>query len=297
MWLFLGILSALFLGFYDVFKKQSLRQNEVVPVLTVSIHISSVILTIPLLLSVIYPNHTDSLFYVPQVSLQTHFFIFLKSVLVLSSWLLAYFAMKNLPITIVSPVNATRPIWTMLGALIIFGETLNVWQSVGVGFILCSFFAFSLIGKKEGISFIHNKWIICLLSAMFLGAASGLYDKYLMKQYDHNAVQVYYTYYQAIMMLSVCLIWYVRHKTTVSFRWQWSIVFISVFLVASDFVYLLALTYEGSLLAVISTVRRAGVIVPFVYGALALKEQNILLKGVCLSGILAGMIMLAVGTL
>ncbi|MBQ7448957.1 MAG: EamA family transporter [Paludibacteraceae bacterium] len=297
MWLFLSILSALFLGCYDVFKKQSLKCNEVVPVLTGSILVSCVILTIPLLFSSLYPDLNDSLWYVPKVPLGTHIWIFLKSVLVLSSWLLAYFAMKNLPITIVSPVNATRPIWTLLGALLIFGETLNTWQSVGILFILCSFFAFSVIGKKEGISFFHNRWIVSLLLAMFLGAASGLYDKYLMRHYDHNAVQVYYTYYQALMMLVICSVWYLRHRNTIRFKWQWSIVLISVFLVASDFVYLLALTFSGSLLAVVSTVRRAGVIVPFVYGTVVLKEQNPKLKALCLLGILAGMILLAIGTI
>ena len=296
MWLFLSILSALFLGCYDVFKKQSLRQNEVVPVLTVSVFISCIILTVPLMLSVLYPNNSGCLWYVEHVPLETHLWILLKSVLVLSSWLLAYFAMKNLPITIVSPVNATRPILTMLGALFLFGETLNVRQSLGVGCILCSFFAFSVIGKKEGIRFFRNGWILCLIMAMFLGAASGLYDKYLMKRYDHNAVQVYYTYYQAVMMFFICLVWYFRNKGTVRFKWQWSMVFISVFLIASDFVYLLALTFAGSLLAVVSTIRRTGVIVPFVYGTVVLKEKNPKLKALCLAGILLGMLILAVGT-
>ncbi len=44
MWLFLGIFSALSLGIYDVCKKLSLQKNAVIPVLFLSIVISSTLL-------------------------------------------------------------------------------------------------------------------------------------------------------------------------------------------------------------------------------------------------------------
>ena len=58
--------------------------------------------------------------------------VFLKAVMVLSSWIFGYFGIKHLPITIVGPINATRPVLTLVGAMIIFGETpLRSW---GTGF-------------------------------------------------------------------------------------------------------------------------------------------------------------------
>lgn len=68
----------------------------------------------------------------------------LKSVIVLSSWLCAYLALKHLPISIVSPWQATRPMWTLIGAMLIFGERLNPWQWTGVVLAIGSIFLFQL---------------------------------------------------------------------------------------------------------------------------------------------------------
>ena len=71
----------------------------------------------------------------------------------LSSWTFGYFGMKHLPLTIVGPINATRPVMTLVGALLIFGERLNVYQWIGVLMAIISFFMLSRSGKKEGIDF------------------------------------------------------------------------------------------------------------------------------------------------
>ena len=102
-----------------------------------------------------------------------------KAVIVLSSWVCGYYAMKHLPLTIVGPINATRPVMTLVGALLIYGESLNLWQWAGVLLAIVSFFLLSRSGKKEGICFSHNGWICLLVIAAFLGAISGLYDKTL----------------------------------------------------------------------------------------------------------------------
>ncbi len=296
MWILLAILSALCLGCYDVSKKLSLQGNSVAGVLLLSVVCSSLLLAPFLLLSRLGLLSTDSVLYVARVGWSEHVLILLKSVIVLSSWFLGYIAIKNLPLTIVSPVNATRPMWTLLGALLLFGERLNAWQWAGVTVIIFSFFAFSLIGKKEGYGLRDNRYIWCLLLAMFLGAASGLYDKYLMRHIDHNAVQVYYTFYQTLLMIPVFLLMQ-RRKDAVPTQWRWWIVGISVLLVMSDFFYLLALTYPDSLIAVISTTRRCGVVIPFLYGAIVLHDKNTLSKAVCLGFVLLGMVFLMLGTI
>lgn len=296
MWIILAILSAVCLGCYDVSKKLSLQGNSVAGVLLLSVACSSLILMPFLFLSRWGVLQPDSVFYVAHVSWHEHGLILLKSVIVLSSWFLGYIAIKNLPLTIVSPVNATRPMWTLLGALLLFGEQLNGHQWAGVIVILVGFFAFSLIGKKEGYRLRDNRYIWCMLLAMFLGAASGLYDKYLMRHIDHNAVQVFYTFYQALLMIPVFMLMNKR-KDSKPTQWRWWIVGISVLLVMSDFFYLLALTYPDSLIAVISTTRRCGVLIPFLYGAIVLHDKNAIPKAVCLGFVLLGMVLLMIGTI
>ena len=169
----------------------------------------SALLLLPFLLASRWTPETmaDTPFFVPEVDVRTHGFIFLKSVIVLASWAFGFFSMKNLPITLVSPINATRPMWTLVGALLIFHEQLSLYQWIGILLALLSFMAFSFVGRKEGVSFVHNKWIYCLIIAVVLGAASGLYDKYLMHRFDRMAVQVYYMIYQALLMVVFLFLW------------------------------------------------------------------------------------------
>lgn len=300
MWVVLAVLSAICLGFYDVSKKQSLTGNSVFTVLLASILCSSAILLPFLVLSRISPEIIEGTpYFVPRVNAHTHMLILMKSALVLASWIFAYFAMKYLPITLVTPINATRPMWTLLGAVLLFHEHLNGWQWAGVTVALASFYAFSVVGQKEGIHYKHNPWIYSLLLGVLLGAMSGLYDKYLMRSLDHNAVQVYYTLYQSALM---GLIWAVERKVRHvraldGFQFRWWIVGIAVFLVLSDFVYLLALSNPDSLISVVSTIRRSGVLVSFAFGALVLRDHNPREKAVCLVGVLVGMILLLIGSL
>ena len=75
------------------------------------------------------------------------------------------------------------------------------------------------------------------------------------------------------------------------------IVLISVFLVISDNVYMLALENPDSLIAVVSTIRRGGAVIGFAYGLLFLHETEPKKKIACMVGILAGLICLAMGSL
>jgi len=312
MWIFLSLLSALFLGCYDVAKKRSLLRFGVIEVLTLSVCISSLLLLPMLVLSRYSAAMVDTIFYVPTVSLRAHAFIFIKSCLVLSSWVCAYIALKHLPLSTVAPMQATRPMWTLLGALIIFGERLNMHQWIGVGLALGSLFAFALWqlrSQKSDRCAVRSQtkgeggYYVLLAAAILLGSCSGLYDKYMMRHYDHNAVQVYYTFYQAMLMLIIYAFHSHSHSHSTStsqlltfdFRLILPIIAISVFLVLSDFVYLLALSYPDSLIAVVATIRRAGTIIPFMYGIFILKESDPWRKALCTVGILAGLVFLVMG--
>lgn len=297
MWLLLAFCSAALLGFYDVFKKKSLANNAVLPVLGLNTLFSSLIFLPFILISYLKPEWlAQTLFFVPRAGWEVHKFIILKSLIVLSSWTFGYFGMKHLPLTIVGPINATRPVMTLVGALLIFGERLNVYQWIGVLLAIVSFFMLSRSGKKEGIDFQHNKWIWFVVLAAVLGAVSGLYDKYLMKQFNNMVVQSWYNIYQLFLMGGVLMfLWLPRRKTTTPFRWDWCIILISVFLSAADFVYFYALSMDGSMISIVSMVRRGSVIVSFLFGAMVFREKNLKNKAIDLVLVLIGMVFLYLG--
>ena len=288
MWWALAFLSAALLGGYDSAKKVSLKDNAVIPVLFLNTLLCALIFS-PFLFKTGFGGWNIQLW------------IMAKSALVLSSWLAGYFAMKHLPLTIVGPVNATRPVLVLLGAVVLFGERLNLLQSVGVGLAILAYFLMRRTGKAEGIDFRHNKWIAFLILAVLLGSASGLYDKYLMSpQYlglNREQVLGWYSLYQAVLMLILLLVAWMphRHKTT-PFRWGWSIPLISIFLCAADYAYMQALSLPDALISVISMIRRGSVLVSFAIGAWLLREKNLRAKALDLSLMLLSMLFLYLGS-
>ncbi len=286
-WWLLAFCSAALLGGYDSFKKISLKDNAVVPVLLINTVLSAAIFS-------------PFLFTTGWGGWAVQKFILLKSALVLSSWMAGYFAMKNLPLTIVGPINATRPVLVLVGAIFIFQEKLNALQWGGVLLAMVAYFLMRLSGHKEGIK-PGNKWLVCLILAVILGAASGLYDKFLMSPerlgLDRSQVLAWYTLYQAGMMaLVLVFLWLpVRRKTT-PFHWDWSIPFISIFLCGADYLYMQALSQPDALIAVVSMIRRGSVLVSFAIGAFILKEKNIRSKALDLVLLLASMVLLYFGS-
>ena len=303
-WVILAFMSATLLGFYDSFKKKALKGNAVIPVLFLNTVLSSLIF-IPFIIVSYKSDALDgTIFHVGSGGWEMHKFIVLKSCIVLSSWILGYFGIKHLPLSIVGPINATRPVMTLVGAMLVFGERLNAWQWAGVTLAVVSFMMLSRSGKKEGIDFKHDHWIWMVVGAALLGAISGLYDKYLMAPVesggaglDKMMVQSWYVVYQCIMMgIMLAVLWWPKRKQTTPFHWDWSIVCVSVFLSAADFVYFYALTQPEAMISIVSMIRRGSVIVSFACAAVFFHEKNLKAKAVDLALVILGMICLYIGS-
>ena len=299
MWLLLAFCSATLLGFYDVSKKQALKDNAVLPVLLLNTLFSS-LLFLPIILSSIggWGWFSSTPFHCSTGDLYAHGLVVIKSCIVLSSWIFGYFALKHLPLTIVGPINATRPVMVLVGAMLIYGERLNAYQWVGVLLAIISLFLLSLSSRKEGVDFRKNVWILMLGAAAVLGAVSGLYDKFISRQLEPMFVQSWYTLYQfAMMAVTVAILWIPRRKKTTPFHWSWAIPLISIFLSAADLCYFFALSHDDAMISVVSMIRRGSVVVSFMFAALLFKERNLSAKIIDLILILIGMVFLWMGSM
>ena len=305
MWLSLAFLSAALLGCYDAFKKEALSGNAVLPVLFLNTLFCSLVFLPALLLSKYTGLLDGSIFAVGETAgWRVHGPILLKSCIVLSSWTLGYFGIKHLPLTLVGPINATRPVMVLLGALLLYGEQLNLLQWIGVTLAVVSFFLLGREGRKEGFDFRRNVWIWAVIGAAVLGAISGLYDRYLMAPVqsgglglDKMAVQVWYNIYQCGMMgVMLLVLWLPGRKKTTPFKWKWSIIGISVFLCGADFVYFYALSQPDAMVSIVSMVRRGSVVVSFLAGAVIFHEKNLRNKAPDLALVLQGMLFLYLGS-
>lgn len=299
MWIWLALISSVLLGFYDVAKKRSVEGNAVLPVLTIATSISA-LLFLPVILSSElglgwFPEGT--MFHVTPMPLEEHLLIALKAVIVAATWFFGYLAVKYLPLTIVSPIYALRPVLVLLGSIVIFGERLNGFQWAGVTVAFVAFYLMNRSGNKEGIRFKSNKGVFYLMMAVLLGVGSAFCDKILMKGIQPAAVQAWCGLYVALLYGVLTLILWAPKRKEEKFTWRWSIVLISLFLSVADFCYFNALASDGALLAVISLVRRGSVIVSFTLGAIFFKERNIRSKALALCVLLVGLYLLLHGSL
>lgn len=298
MWLTLAFTSAALLGFYDAAKKKALTGNAVLPVLLLNTFFSALFL-LPMIISAEcgFGWFDGTVLAASPGTLSAHGLVLLKSSIVLTSWIFGYFAMKHLPITIVGPINATRPVMVLVGALLIFGERLNAYQWTGVALALVSLFLLSRSGRREGVDFRHNIWIIFIAVAAVAAVASGLYDKFIMSRLDPVFVQGWCNLYLfGLMSVVIGILWWPRRRTTTPFHWSWAIPLISVFLVLADFAYFYALHQPDAMISIVSMVRRSSVVVSFLCGAVLFRERNLRSKAVDLAFILVGMVFLWLGS-
>lgn len=302
MWVGAALLSAMLLGLYDVAKKRSLAGNAVIPVLLLNTLFSSL-----LLLPYILDAHLDFGWfgakflqedYGYDIGIREHLLVALKAAITLSSWLCGYYAIKHLPLTIVGPVNATRPVVVLLGAILLFGEELNLWQWGGVLLTIVSLYLLSRAGRKENIDFRNNRYVWAMFAAMLLGAVSGLYDKFLISRCDIGPifVQSWFGIYQFAMMCIIGAVIWLPRRAAEPFHWRWTIPLISLFVTLADFCYYHALDDADSMIAVVSMIRRSSVIVTFLCGALLFGERNLKHKALDLLLILVGMVLLCIGS-
>ena len=304
LWILLAFLSAALLCFYDVFKKRALDSNAVIPVLLLNTLFSSLIF-----LPFIVCSHEGwiapgSPLYCTDFHWAEQRYIIVKACIVLASWLLAYFGIKHLPLTIVGPINATRPVMVLVGAMTLFAEHLNPWQWLGIIVALIGIELLKHTSKKEGINWWRDKWIYFIILSNILGAISGLYDKYLMASPENGgvglnkvAVQAWYNIYQLGMMLAMLLLlWMPTRKKTTPFHWTWSIPLVSLFLCLADFFYFYALGMDGAMISIVSMVRRGSVIVSFLCGAMIFHEKNLKAKAFDLALVILSMLLLYIGS-
>ena len=281
MWLWLALLSAVLLGFYDITKKKALAKNGPIEVLFVATAISTLLLA-PCL--IIYSG--------PWAH---HFMLMAKALLVSASWISGMYALKLLPITTVSPLKATRPFFVVLLSLIIFGERLNSLQYMGVGLALLSIGLMSVSGKRDDAGSGSRSGYIAILISIAAGVASALYDKHIMVSMHPLFVQSWTNLYITVIVGIYLLAVRRFSSESMPIRMDWILVLTAVLITGADMAYFFALGSEGALLSVISIVRRCAVIVTFVFGALIFKEKNLRGKAVALIVLLAGMVCLMLG--
>jgi transporter family protein len=244
-----------------------------------------------------YPGLLPSAFVTDPLSATQHLQIVLKSGIVAASWVFTYFAFKHLPLSLGSPIRATSPLWTLVGAVLILGERPTLIETIGVLTTLGSFVGLSWVGAREGVHFHRNKWVAYLIAGTLLGAASSLYDRYLLGRLHFTVptVQAWFSFYLVLFFFPFSIGWWRCWWPRNEFQWRASIPFIAIFLLISDYVYFTALTRPDALVSIVMSLRRGSTLVGFTGGLVLFKEKHGWKKLPAVIGILLGMTLAILG--
>jgi drug/metabolite transporter (DMT)-like permease len=296
-WIVASLVSALFLGVYELCTKHAVRDNAVVPVLFFSTLSGAAVWIVLMVMQAVHPGLLPASLITDPITLIQHLQLVLKSAIVAASWVFTYFAIKHLPLSLGSPIRATSPLWTLFGALLILGERPTWLETVGVLTTLVSFVGLSFAGRLEGVHFHRNKWVWFLIAGTLLGAVSSLYDKYLLGRahFSVPTVQAWFSVYLLGLFTPFAIGWKRRWWPRKVFHWRWSIPFIAFSLLVADYIYFSALRDPNSLVSVVMSLRRGSTLVGFAGGLLLFGEGNGWKKLPAVIGILVGIALTVLG--
>jgi transporter family protein len=296
-WIAASLVSAFFLGCYDLATKHAVGGNAVLPVLFLANLCSAAVWISLLAAQALQPGLLPPALHVQPLSAFQHAQLLGKATLVAASWTCTYFALKQLPLSLAAPIRATGPVWTLLGALVLLGERPSGLELLGITLTLGSFFGLSVAGRADGIHFHRDPWIGWVLVGTLLGAASGLYDRYLLGRAGYTAatVQAWFSIYLAVVFLPLATGWKLRWWPRQAFHWRWSIVGVSFALLVCDFLYFGALGEPEALVSIVASLRRGSILIAFAGGLLFFGERHGYQKLPAVLGILAGILLTVLG--
>lgn len=281
MWALLAVFSAILLGVYDVAKKKALQKNGVLAVLLVATALST-------------------LFVSPFLSIGPagdHLRLVLKAVLVTASWISGMIGLKLLPLTTVSTIKGSRPVFVVLFSIILFGEKLNWMQWTGIAIVLFALWLLGRTSRSDGTQKARRTGFIYMGVSIVTGVASALYDKYIISGMEPMFVQSWTNLFiTLILAVIVGIKALIDGEKREKIRWDWTLLVVAVLITGADALYFFSLKQPGALLSVISVVRRASVLVTFVLGAILFKEGNVKRKALNMLLMAAGVVILLIGS-
>ena len=296
-WVAAILLSAFFLGLYDLCTKHAVRANAVTPVLFFSTLTGATVWLILLLVQAVHPGLLPPSLVTDSLTWKQHLQLLLKSAIVAASWIGTYYGLKHLPLSLGAPIRATSPLWTLVGAILILGERPSALETIGILTTLGSFIGLSVAGAREGVHFHRNKWVWLLILGTLFGAVSSLYDKHLLGtlKFSVPTVQCWFSIYLVVLFTPFTLGWKLRLWPRNEFQWRWTIPFIALALLVADYLYFSALRQPDALVAIVMSLRRASTLVAFAGGILLFGEVNAWKKLPAVIGILVGIVLTLLG--
>ena len=269
MYIFVTLLSATFLGIYEVLKKVSLKKSNVFEVLffyCLSAFICALLIA---------GNRVLELTFLDGV------FILIKSLVIVFNWALVLKAMDKLDVGIVLPFGLINTILVVFASAIFFKEAIRWVHFVSLGFISVGIMLVAMVAKKDSLESKKNnyKYLWLLVIGSFLGAISGLLDKYILNVRQVNS----YTFLTWFMFFNTLLYGCVYLFRNKKIEWRkliinYPMIITGVMIALADISYYYSIVLPGAQLSLIAILRKLSVVIATVLASIFLKEKGLIKK-------------------
>lgn len=276
LWVFEVLLYGFIKGFREIIKKKSLKDSSVIEVLFFYT-----------LLSFLFVSTQAG--QAMGVDGSWMLLIVIKSFVIFLAWMLSFYAIRQMPISLYGILDLSRVLFATLLAVIVLRETLGFYQVMGL-ILVCSGLLLLRVRKKdtekENVS---AKIVILALGSCLLNALSGLLDKILMQRVTSSQLQFWYMLFLVGFYLLYIL--FTKQKLDVkkslSNRWIW---LLAILFVIADRSLFLANQNPNSKITVMTLVKQSGCVVTILAGKFLFHEKNIRYKLFCTAVIVAGIV-------
>ncbi len=214
--------------------------------------------------------------------------IVVKSGSIFVAWIMAFIAIKKVPVSIYGITDMSRVVFSTLMGLVFLGETLTLNGVISLVLVVMGLYLANRKTESNNEEY-GVKYIWIILASCLLNGVSGTLDKYIMSTgtVTGSALQFWF-----MLMLSVMYLVYIlfkREKLELgrALKNPWIYV-LSLSLVFGDRLLFMANQDPESKVTIMILIKQSSAIVTIVLGKLLYNEKHILKKLACAGLILLG---------
>lgn len=299
MWVWLVLLYGIFKGLREICKKKAMEISSPLEVLLIYSLISFLM---------VVPDVKNAM----GLPVKFYGWIAIKSFVIFVAWLLSFYAIKKLPISLFGVLDLSRILFATFLGVTFLSEVMSPLQIVGVILVCIGLLSLKIKPKVKSSqlkkenqlleteefekSAVGNAkmtlYVIMAFLSCALNAISGFMDKILMKDITSSQLQFWYMLFLVLFYLIFAIV--SRKKNHIDFvktiknKWVW---FLSILFIIADRALFIANGMEESRVTVMTLIKQSGSIVTILAGRFIFKEIGTIHKLICALIIIAGILL------
>lgn len=283
MEIFFTLLYASFIGFYNIFKKQSTKKSSEATILIMFTTIAFIL----------------SLIWIPfgiAIPLKFVLIFALKGLLLTTSWFIILKVLKSADISLVTITNVISAVITFILGIIIFKESTTIMQIIGSILVIGGVACINFTSKKSDGKITYLQFALLLLSAL-ITTSSNIIDKYTTTSLTSFQVQFWFLFFVFIFSWIFFGFECIKNKkfliSKIDLKNYW-IYLVGLFLFVGDFFLFQAYKVPGSKMITISILSKMKVLITTTAGILIFKEKSIIPKFVFSIIVVIGAVLISI---